>query len=239
MSSLIKRLCFVCATSIFLCQGAESASLRVSPTAANLTAPASTTTFNLRNEAQRKLNVQIRVYRWTQVNGIEQLVPTNDVVASPPMTAMVPNADYTIRVVRVSKPPVKGEESYRLVIDELPDPKAARAGTVSLVVRHVLAVFFRQAEASPPDVRWQIAHTAKGTQLVATNHGDRHLRVSEVTLGQNGKNIFSRKGLAGYVLGGGVKHWPLTSKIGASRGAISLTANSENGPYKADVAQAR
>jgi fimbrial chaperone protein len=88
------------------------------------------------------VQVQVRVFRWTVVDGNDVLEPTRDVVASPPMTVLVPGAENLIRVVRVSdKPPADGER-YRLLIDELPDPNRQRAGRVNVLVRHAIPVTF-------------------------------------------------------------------------------------------------
>jgi len=75
----------------------------------------------LRNEGTTPINAQIRVFRWSLVNGQEKLEPTDDVVASPPSVTLTPKGQYIARIVRVSKQPVAGEESYRLLVDQLPD----------------------------------------------------------------------------------------------------------------------
>lgn len=105
----------------------NATSVRVAPTMADLLAPDSATTFNLRNEDDRPINVQIRIFRWTQDGGKDHLAPTADVVASPPSQTLGVNADYVVRVVRVTKKPVSGEESYRVVVDELWLAKAKSA----------------------------------------------------------------------------------------------------------------
>ncbi|MBB3238340.1 molecular chaperone [Phyllobacterium endophyticum] len=74
---------------------AQSASLRVSPTNPGMIAPGSSGVLTLTNEAKRPINVQIRVFRWTQVNGAEQLDPTNDVV-SPPSTTLASVKEYAV-----------------------------------------------------------------------------------------------------------------------------------------------
>lgn len=84
--------------------------------------PAAAATFTLHNEGTSPLNAQIRVFRWSQVNGEEKLEPTTDVVASPPIAALAPKTDYTIRIVRVSKQPVATGETYRLFVDEIQIP---------------------------------------------------------------------------------------------------------------------
>ncbi len=71
----------------------------------DVTAPGAASTVTLRNEGAAPINAQIRVYRWSQVDGKENLEPTEDVVASPPAVTLAPQTNYVARVVRVSKRP--------------------------------------------------------------------------------------------------------------------------------------
>jgi fimbrial chaperone protein len=98
-----------------------AASLRVAPVVLDLRAPTAASTIRIWNDAGRAINVQIRVFRWTQRNGEDAYEATNDVVASPPITKLRPGGENLVRIVRTSKRPVEAEESYRLVVDELPD----------------------------------------------------------------------------------------------------------------------
>src|SRR4029077_342518 len=97
-----------------------AASLQVAPVKVEVASPGAATTVKLRNEGATPLNAQIRVFRWSQVNGEDKLEPTTDVVASPPLTKLSPKTDYTVRLVRVSKTPVDKEETDLLVLGELP-----------------------------------------------------------------------------------------------------------------------
>lgn len=136
--------CIGATAVLLLCAGlSHAASLRVAPTGLELIAPDASAVLNLSNDdAKRPINVQIRVFAWSQSGGIETLTPTTDVVASPPSTKLGPNAQYVVRVVRVSKAPVRAEESYRVIVDELPDPSRKKAGTVALALRYSVPVFF-------------------------------------------------------------------------------------------------
>ena len=162
------------ATALFLlCAGlSHAASLRVAPTGLELIAPDSAAVLNLSNDdTKRPINVQIRVFAWSQSGGIETLTPTTDVVASPPSTKLGPNAQYVVRVVRVSKAPVRAEESYRVIVDELPDPSRKRAGTVTLALRYSVPVFFRNADAAAPAIAWSLSRNGGSLMLTASNSG--------------------------------------------------------------------
>ncbi|CAN7626102.1 molecular chaperone [Phyllobacterium sp. LjRoot231] len=221
---------------IFFSGIAQSASLRVSPTSLEMIAPGSAGVLTLTNEAKRPINVQIRVFRWTQVDGVEQLEPTNDVVVSPPSTTLAGAKEYAVRVVRVTKTPVAGEESYRVLVDELPDPSRKRAGTVALVVRYSIPVFFKQEDASPPKVAWGIVRSKGTLMLTAHNAGDTRLRLADVQLSQAGRVLGNRKGLVGYVLGESSMQWPIGPGKSVSPGPAALKAQSDFGPLDADVA---
>src|ERR1051325_6493292 len=97
-----------------MCHAAQPASIRVSPVLAEVRAPAGATALTLRNDNDRPIDVQIRAFGWNQSNGVERLEPTTDVAVSPPLTTVPAGAEYTIRVVRVSRRSLDGEESYRV-----------------------------------------------------------------------------------------------------------------------------
>ncbi|MBP1852591.1 fimbrial biogenesis chaperone [Rhizobium halophytocola] len=123
---------------------ADATSLRVSPVRLDLNGGTATSTIRLWDSGSTPTNVQVRVYRWTKVNGRDRLDPTTDVVASPPVTKLAPGRENLIRVVRVAKKPISGTETYRLLIDELPDPKKRVAGQVNVVIRHSIPVRFSE-----------------------------------------------------------------------------------------------
>lgn len=122
--------------------GSEAASLRVSPIGLSLNPGAATSSIRVWNNERRPLGVQVRVFRSKFVDGEEWLEPTNDVVVSPPMTTLAPGSENMVRIVRIAKTPVETEERYRLLVDELPDPKRRKAGTVNVLVRHSIPVRF-------------------------------------------------------------------------------------------------
>ncbi|RUY19729.1 molecular chaperone, partial [Mesorhizobium sp. M7A.F.Ca.US.001.04.2.1] len=68
--------CIGAAARLLLCVSlSAAASLRVAPTSLELIARDSAAVLNLHNDAKRPINVQIRVFRWRQADGVEQLEP--------------------------------------------------------------------------------------------------------------------------------------------------------------------
>lgn len=210
-------------------------SLQVQPALVDVVAPGAASTITLRNEGQTPTNVQIRVFRWSQANGEETLQPTEDVVASPPGVTLRPGADYVVRIVRVSKRPIAAEESYRLLVDELPDANRAKTGMVRLLVRHSIPVFFSSPEKTPPAVDWTVSRLDGRLLVSAHNRGGKRLRISALSLRDDGGHKISfGGGLVGYALGQSTMRWaaPAGRKF-AAKGSVSISAQGNEGPINA------
>ncbi len=214
---------------------ADATSLRVSPVTLDLSKPRSSANLTLRNNASQPVSVQVRVFRWVQIDGADAYEATTDVVASPPAVRLAPQVDYTIRVVRTSKAPLTKEESYRVIIDELPTRRLLRSGTVNLVVRHSIPVFFRDPQGDPPKVTWRLQRTSGQLKLVAENTGGTRLKLADLALNQGSARLYARQGLFGYVLAGAKAEWPVDLRHRPIGSTVTLSAKSQLGRFHENV----
>ncbi|AQS41896.1 MAG: Fimbrial chaperone [Candidatus Tokpelaia hoelldobleri] len=210
---------FVCLKSVRLLLGAavaaallvctqawaqEAGTLRVTPVRINVQAPSAGAAVSLTNTGKRPMSVQVRVFKWTQKDGEEFYTPAHGVAVSPPMLTLKPRSTSVMRILRTDRAAIKGEESYRLVIDQLPDSALRRhkGSAVSFVVRHNLPVFFTAVGQHMPQVTWQAVPVKGGYKVVATNTGSSHMGFASVRL-LAGKTVVGQlDGLAGYALAG-------------------------------------
>lgn len=234
MTALIRRVC-VLASAVFASSSAWAGSLQVSPVLLEVPAPGAATVLTLKNTSPRVLNAQVRVFRWRQEGGQDRFEPASDVVASPPMVRMTPGTDYTVRVVRTARTPIAAEESYRVVVDELPDPERARTGAVSFLLRHSIPVFFMPPEGGRHRLAWSVETLEGRPHLVARNDGQRRARLSGLRVGASQSSHVISDGLAGYVLPGSFMKWPLRGPALQAR-TVSVSAMSDTGQINA-VAQ--
>jgi fimbrial chaperone protein len=209
----------------------QSASLRVAPVVIDLSAPAATSNIRLWNDASKAINVQVRIFRWTQKDGKDVFLPAENVVASPPITQLKPGGENVVRIVRTSKVPVRGEESYRLLVDELP-PSGKQVATVLMVVRHSIPVFFAESAASSPTINWSIRSAPGGYEVSAENRGDRRFKLADLKIISGSTAVARRDGLVGYVLGRSTATWfvPASSKGG---GSLTIRGQNEGGSFDA------
>jgi len=213
---------------------AHAESLQVEPVLLDVTAPGAASTVSLRNDGTKPISAQIRVFRWLIVNGKEELKPTNDVVASPPVETLAPQRKYVVRIVRVTKRPVVGEESYRLLVDQLPNLSQQRNGAINLLVRYSIPVFFGTADKQNPKIAWSVARHGNKIIVTANNSGERRLRISALRLRDtNGKTLSFGPGLIGYALGKSTISWTKPAHGFAAKGRTTIFAQTDKGPLRA------
>lgn len=214
--------------------GAATA-LRVSPVLLDMVGGQRAAALTLSNADARPASVQVRVFRWTQADGGDRLEPTRDVAVSPPATRLEPGAQHLVRVVRVAPTAPKGEESYRVLVDEIPDPSTPRPNGVAFVLRQSLPVFFNATAAGKPSVSWRLVRADKGWAIAARNAGVRRMRVSELNLrDERGVVLEHKAGLLGYILSGAEMRWPLQADLSTSKAAF-LSAVTDAGPLRVDL----
>ncbi|KRA83627.1 molecular chaperone [Altererythrobacter sp. Root672] len=187
----------------------SQAALRVQPLLVDVSSPSAASSLTLQNNGSEELSLQLRVFEWSQVDGHDQLVPTNDVVASPPVARIPAGSNFTIRVARTAGAAAAGtEKSYRLWVDELPPPSEVRdeGGKVEVRLRFDLPIFFHDTN-SAPQVSWTARRVGSEIVLTGTNASSRHARIEGLKLQGSSASVSFGEGLNGYVLGNSTRSW--------------------------------
>lgn len=221
-----------------------AASLQVAPILLEFPPQEQSQALWLTNSGDQPLQAQVRVQRWTQEGGTEQLAATRDLVASPALLQVAPGQRQLVRIVRLQSGPVAGEQAFRLLVDELPsagDAAPQRSG-LTFLLRYSIPVFVgtpaptpvetgRRAPPPPAattDVSLLSARWQDG-QLQVENRGDRRARLSQLAwINADGTRVNLRPGLLGYVLAGQSMQWPLPQPQQARPGG-HLVATFESG----------
>lgn len=203
---------------------AQASGLSVTPTQLDFHAGDSVQALWLTNTGKEPLRTQVRVFSWTQPAGKDQLSASRDLMASPPMSTIAPGAQQLVRIVYVGGSPTTGDErSYRLLIDEVPDPAAPSKTTLNFVLRYSVPVFVGN-DGSAPDLNWQLDRDGGQLRLQTGNQSRTHARIADLELlDGSGKLVFEQPGLVGYVLPGNISRWPFTLPPAAAR-ATSIQA---------------
>jgi fimbrial chaperone protein len=222
---------------------ASAASLRISPIGVDMPSTDRAAAITLANIDSDPVNLQVRIFKWSQIGGEDKLEPTDDLIVSPPFVTVPAGASYTIRIARPATAPVGGERSYRLLIDELPkpvDPRTVVQG-VQMVLRTSMPVFIAD-KAAVADLSWKVWRDAAGMHARVINNGQRHAKIAGLTVTpQGGAPVSFGAGLNGYVLPGATRQFDIAASAGvtlpelAAGATVTISAKNDALDIKAAV----
>ncbi|WP_411832566.1 molecular chaperone [Pseudoxanthomonas mexicana] len=192
------------------------AGLYAAPSWLRLEATQRSAELDLSNTGDHPLHAQVRLYRWSQEDGEERLLPTRDLAASPPLLEIPAGQRQKVRIVRLDASQSLREGSYRLIIDQLPRQDAAGPQTV---LRYSTPVFIAPPGQAAPRLLARLAREGADTVLRIDNHGDAHARLVDLAwIDADGRRVELAGRLAGYVLPGQYRTWTLPARAGGYAG---------------------
>lgn len=213
---------FICASIVSLYSlSSLAASLQVAPISVSFSPQEKAKEIWLTNTSERPIRAQTRVLIWSQVSGQDQVNPTRDLVASPSITEIKAGEQQLIRIIRIASQNTAVEQTYRLLIDELPSSGQADAQTsLQLLLQYSIPVFIQPTNSiamrNGLTLLNQVNFQYQNQQLIVQNNAKSHIRMSELTyINPNGERIPLINGLVGYALAGQTMRWdiPESKKI--------------------------
>jgi len=178
-----KNIFVITSLLLFLPSMLNAASIRLSPVSVEILSDQAASSISLYNQSNESADLQVRVFEWRQNAGQDQLIPTEEIAISPPFLKLQPNDSYNLRVVRINPVPVSGEQTYRIIIDELPKPIDNRKVDqgVNVLLRSSLPLFVVNKDAITK-LNWSIQQEQNNSFLTISNVGNRHALLNNLTL---------------------------------------------------------
>lgn len=192
----------------------NAASIRLSPVSVEILNDQSASSISLYNQSNESTDLQVRVFEWRQNAGQDQLIPTDEIAVSPPFLKLQPNDSYSLRVVRINPAPVSGEQTYRIIIDELPKPIDNRKVDqgINVLLRSSLPLFVVNKDAITK-LTWSIQQEQNISSLMISNVGNRHALLNNLML----VDVTANKSYAikvntvnGYILAGKARNFNIS-----------------------------
>ena len=212
--------------------GAAGATLGVSPTRLELAPGKAAAILTLTNSGEAPLLLQVETFAWRAGTATSELEPTRAILAVPAMLELAPGERAVVRVARRSSATPEVEETYRVLVSEVPRDEPGTGG-VRLALRMSLPVFVTPpgARAEP---RWSIERGAGGPSLVVVNTGRAHLHVRRLELSGPGRRIPLGDGPV-YVLAGREHRWSLAGARLEGVRALSVRAETNLGELDLEI----
>ncbi|MGE6245887.1 fimbrial biogenesis chaperone [Psychrobacter proteolyticus] len=208
----------VIVSALLLLSGLAVASgLQVSPISVSLEARETASGLTLSNSSNDKVHAQVRVYQWLQDEQGDQLTPSRGLLASPPMIELKPGEKQLIRIIRAKAPPHGTgalEESYRILVNEIPVKSANPTTGLQFAMSYSLPVFVQPVGVTKtsPKLQWNthLQPDGKAIKLRVRNSGNGHAKLSALSfMDTAGNSMVINPGLLGYVLPNATMNWTL------------------------------
>lgn len=212
----------------------------------------------LENNGPSASRIQIRALRWNQVKGLDELVPQENIVVSPPAAEILPGQRQLLRLIRTVTVQDGRQEAYRILIDEIPGqagpstaagsderpPASEQVAGLAFQLRYSVPLFVsgkgawtREDTRKHPDSKAAaqplLTYTVQAKQgqhwLVLRNTGPVHARLSHVSFLVGGREVWTVPGLLGYVLPGAEMRFEVPGAVQAG-GTLKAIVNADRAP---------
>lgn len=205
---------------------AFSAEWHVTPIRLDLGREARSGVITVVNDRPEKLRVQMSAKEWVQdAEGKDRYEDTADLLFFPKIIAFEKAEERIIRAgIRV--PAAAREKTYRLFIEEIPEPRKAEGASVAIAVRFGVPVFVAPLKPEPSGTLDNV--TVAGGRAAATvrNTGNVHFVVRAVVvkgLDAGGKELFAKEIAGWYLLAGASRVYAADIPAEACRAVRKVT----------------
>jgi fimbrial chaperone protein len=200
--------------ALFALPSAGAGTFTLSPLRVDFAGATSTAALTVRNEEAAPVVVQAEGLAWSQDGGQDAFLPTRDLLVSPAVFTLAPGGSQLVRVALRRGPDATRELSYRLLLQEVPQPASPDFTGLQVALRLSIPMFVAPLAPAVPDLAWTARSGADGRTILGVhNQGAVNARIQRFVLQTaDGKStLFEQPGLA-YVLPGATRQWTIDNK---------------------------
>ncbi len=181
------------------------------------------TTLQVTSNGDEKVTVRVRPIQWILQDGREFERDTEDLIFSPPIFTILPHQTQDIRIGLQQNTAPTAEQTYRLILEEVPAPAPAGFTGVRTSLRFRIPLFVRPAGPATTKLSWSLRRTPRGITLSVENNGSAPIQIKHLALRSSDpkESIVIQSGTV-YILPAGRKEWLLDNAHFAEDSTISL-----------------
>lgn len=160
---------------------ASAGTLRILPVRIEVAQDKRFCALTIANDDARPTTIQVRGFAWRRDTAGNDLLDPAEGPSLNPSIVAIPAGETRLIRCSLPGPPGATEQSWRLIVDELPDANPP-PGVIQARLRISIPVFRAPARAAPA-LDWATRAAQDGaTHLVVGNHGDRHTQVIAIVV---------------------------------------------------------
>lgn len=207
----------------------QAGQFSVNPVRVELSPANAIAALKVTNQGDQPVTLQVRTFSWSQENGKDVVMPSRDILASPPIFNLAPGAEQIVRAGLRANPAKDLEQTYRIVFEEVLPPPAPDFRGLRIALNISIPVFVSAGEELKALPQWRVVRTSNGVELQVSNQGKAHYRISQVSLiSPSGRKLASLEGNF-YVLPGSARSWPIKLPTPPLQGAYRLDFETDAG----------
>lgn len=169
--------------SLLFSSASHAGSFQVNPVRVELTAQEKSAVIRVLNTGDETVTIQSQLLAWSQQDGSDQLIPTREMLVSPPIFRLKPGATQIVRVGLLRQIDDHRELCYRLQIEEIPSPPAPDFKGLQVALRIGMPVFVKGKDKAAQDLHFSVSKPVNGNLgLSITNQGNAHAQLYELTI---------------------------------------------------------
>lgn len=209
-----KRLILALAGVFFSIGTAYSGEWRVTPIRLDFDKGTKSGVITITNDSAEKVRLQIKSTEWIQDSeGKDKYTDTSDLVYFPKMM-ILDNKEEKVLRTGIKTTEVEKEKTYRLFIEEIPEPGTAEGSRVAIALRFGVPIFIKPQKEELKGEIEKLEMSNGVFKTVVKNPGNVHFMISSINIkGKNkaGDEIFAKE-LSGWYLLNGTSR-PYTTQI--------------------------
>jgi fimbrial chaperone protein len=199
---------------------AVASSFIASPVTFNLSPNKPMSILRLTNNGESDLRLQVHAMKWGTDGYNETQVDTDDIILNPPVFMLKPGQQQFMRFGLRSVVPPGKEQSYRLIVDEIPDETSVgKSVGIRTALRVSIPVFIAPVQKDAR-VTWHLIRKENRYVLVCDNSGNTHLKINGFIVANDKGMPVVRNSDPAYIMPEQRKEWPLATN--GTLGRITL-----------------
>jgi len=188
-------------------------------------------TLQVTNNGDEAVTIQLHPVQWILKGNQETEHETDDLIFNPPVFIILPNQSQAIRVGVRQYTALDAEQTYRLILEEVPSASGAGVQGLHTVLRISIPLFVKSGSPAAAKLSWILSRSPDGMMLSVENHGNAHIQIRRITLSSpDGTNPIAVQSGSEYVLAGGHKEWIVKDVPPHDQGGLLMQAITDGNP---------